>query len=106
MYVISCAYPPVTSLRRENLLPLLRLTIPLSQYFAQELGVVRLNRVHQHLWWAGLPIPACPLHDQVSIGRMIIITGREDLHLTWWNDKAVARVLNGPSFMEGNHFEG
>jgi hypothetical protein len=48
-----------------------------------ELNVDRLNLIHRHLWWAGRPVPARPLHRQRMLGREIICTQRADFHLLW-----------------------
>ena len=55
----------------------------LQSYLKGDLDVDGLNKVHKHLWFAGLPRCARPLHYQLMIGRKIIITERADLHLLW-----------------------
>ncbi|KAJ0415183.1 hypothetical protein BJY00DRAFT_305047 [Aspergillus carlsbadensis] len=48
-----------------------------------DLDVTRLNAIHKHLWLAGLPQISRALHNQVMVGRQIVITERADLHLVW-----------------------
>ena len=55
----------------------------LQSYLKGDLDVDGLNKVHKHLWFAGLPRCARPLHYQLMIGRKIVITERADLHLLW-----------------------
>jgi hypothetical protein len=44
---------------------------------------VRLNRIHNHLWLAGIPTPARPLYRQRLMRREIIVTENPDQHLVW-----------------------
>ena len=53
------------------------------EYLTQQLDVTRLLQVFQHLWLAGQPKAARPLHYQLMIGRAIVLTERADRHLTW-----------------------
>ena len=55
----------------------------LQSYLKGDLDVDGLNKVHKHLWFAGLPRCARPLHYQLMIGRKVVITERADLHLLW-----------------------
>ncbi|VUC21218.1 unnamed protein product [Clonostachys rosea] len=55
----------------------------IEEFLSCELRTTRLDEVHQHLWLAGLPRPAHPLHRQVSFGRRILISEDPDEHLTW-----------------------
>jgi uncharacterized membrane protein len=52
-------------------------------WIQHDLDVFRLNQIHKHLWMAGLPQICRGLHEQVMIGREIVITERADLHLVW-----------------------
>ena len=69
----------------------------LHAFFAQELNVSRLNRLHNHLWLAGLERPARPLHQQVAIGRTIVVTESADLHLLWEDIRIYVKPL--PEFL-------
>ena len=55
-----------------------------TPFLALELKTPRLNNVHQHLWLAGLPTAARPLHRQKLLGRSILITEDPDEHLIWF----------------------
>jgi uncharacterized membrane protein len=52
-------------------------------YMARDLDVSRLNKIHKHLWLAGLPQISRALHNQIRVGRQIHITESADLHLVW-----------------------
>ncbi|KAL7931666.1 hypothetical protein V8C35DRAFT_309192 [Trichoderma chlorosporum] len=52
-------------------------------YVEYDLNVTKLNKIHKHLWLAGLPHVSRALHDQVRIGRQIHISEMAHLHLVW-----------------------
>lgn len=54
-----------------------------KDYMMRDLDVARLNKIHKHLWLAGLPTASRALHNQIRVGREIIITESADLHLVW-----------------------
>ena len=58
----------------------------LQTYLEGDLDVDGLTKIHKHLWFAGLPQCARPLHHQLMIDRKITITERADLHLLWHDD--------------------
>ncbi|KAL6228939.1 hypothetical protein BDW75DRAFT_250359 [Aspergillus navahoensis] len=57
-----------------------------DQFLVRELSLGKLE-VLKHLWYAGAIRSAKPLHEQLLIGRQVVITERMDLHLLWTNDK-------------------
>lgn len=57
----------------------------------------RLNDIHQHLWLAGLPNAARPLHRQKLIGRTILVTEDSDEHLVWFEAQIFIKPL--PDFL-------
>ncbi|RYP93312.1 hypothetical protein DL770_000601 [Monosporascus sp. CRB-9-2] len=65
----------------------------ISDCLHQELGVERLNRIHQHLWWAGRPAAARSLHRQRMRGREIVPTQRADFHLLWAGQRIFVKPL-------------
>lgn len=65
----------------------------LRSFLRDDLNVDSLNKVHKHLWFAGLPRCAGPLHHQLMIGRKIVITERADLHLLWRDDRLFLKPL-------------
>ena len=65
----------------------------LRKYLSNDLDVDGLNKVHKHLWLAGLPRCARPLHHQLMIDRKIMITERADLHLLWHDDRLYLKPL-------------
>ncbi len=65
----------------------------LQSYLRDDLSVDSLNKVHKHLWFAGLPRCARSLHHQLMIDRMVMITERADLHLLWKNDRLYLKPL-------------
>ncbi|KAL6722061.1 hypothetical protein ACLMJK_001166 [Lecanora helva] len=58
------------------------------EFLKKELGVDRLNDIHQWLWLVGRPMPPRPLHYQKAVGRNIIVHEQIDLHLTW-NEQSI-----------------
>jgi hypothetical protein len=57
----------------------------------------RLNDIQQHLWLAGLPNAARPLHRQKLIGRNILVTEDPDEHLIWFEGQIFIKPL--PDFL-------
>ncbi|KAJ0122773.1 hypothetical protein J7T55_003289 [Diaporthe amygdali] len=47
----------------------------------EEIGLSRLNDIHDWLWIVGRPMPPRPLHQQRLLNREIVITEKLDLHL-------------------------
>ena len=62
---------------------------------ALELKTPRLNKVHHHLWLAGRPTAARPLHRQKLLGRSILVTESPDEHLVWFEDCIFIKPLPG-----------
>ncbi|KAF2261461.1 hypothetical protein CC78DRAFT_427131, partial [Lojkania enalia] len=58
-----------------------------------DLSVDRLNQLHAHLWWTGIPQAARPLHRQKMWGRQITVTEQADLHLLWVDDHIFIKPL-------------
>lgn len=52
-----------------------------KEFFAHELAVPRLNRIHGWLWLTGRPMPPRPLHYQKAIGRDFVLHEQVDMHL-------------------------
>ncbi|KAF2140837.1 uncharacterized protein K452DRAFT_288247 [Aplosporella prunicola CBS 121167] len=57
------------------------------------MNMERLNAVHQHLWFAGLPVCARPLHRQRIMERQVVITEQADLHLLWLESRIFIKPL-------------
>src|SRR5438045_2629062 len=68
-------------------------SLTFKKFLQWDLDVSRLNKVHKHLWMAGLPVCARPLYQQIMIGREIIITERADLHLVWHDSRLFLKPL-------------
>ena len=66
-------------------------------YLDLDLKTPRLDSIHQHLWLAGLPNAARPLHRQKLIGRSIVITEDPDEHLVWFEAQIFIKPL--PDFL-------
>ncbi|CAN9481417.1 unnamed protein product [Alternaria alternata] len=64
---------------------------------ALELKTPRLSKVHHHLWLAGRPTAARPLHRQKLLGRSILVTESPDEHLVWFEDCIFIKPL--PDFL-------
>jgi len=67
--------------------------LSVKQCLKLELSVDRLNRIHRHLWWAGRPVPARPLHRQRMLGREIVCTQKADFHLLWSEERIFIKPL-------------
>lgn len=65
----------------------------IREFVEYDLNLKRLNDIHKHIWLAGLPMCARPLHHQLSIGRNIVLTERADQHLTWLDDRIFIKPL-------------
>jgi hypothetical protein len=68
-----------------------------TPYLALELNTPRLNAIHRHLWLAGIPTAARPLHRQKLLGRSILITEDPDEHLVWFETYIFIKPL--PDFL-------
>ncbi|PGH08106.1 hypothetical protein AJ79_06106 [Helicocarpus griseus UAMH5409] len=68
-----------------------------TRYLVSELKTPRLDRIHEHLWLAGLPRPARPLHRQKLMNRTILITENPDEHLVWRESEIFIKPL--PEFL-------
>ena len=63
------------------------------RFLQVELDVSRLNKIQRHLWLAGLPRGARPLHKQLLLDRQILITEQADLHLVWSKSRLFIKPL-------------
>lgn len=55
----------------------------ISTILDQDLRTPALDKVYPHLWLAGLPKAARPIHRQILLGRTIVITENPNEHLVW-----------------------
>src|SRR5437764_1520576 len=65
----------------------------LRGYLKKDLDVDGLNKIHKHLWFAGLPRCGRPLHHQLMVDRKIVLTERADLHFLWQDDRIYLKPL-------------
>lgn len=74
----------------------------IQAFLEQELSLKRLEAMHEYLWLVGLPRPPRPLHQQLVLGRDIIVTEKLDMHLVWETGrifvKPLPRYLLNPNF--------
>lgn len=68
-----------------------------NAYLRRDLDHSRLNRIHTHLWMAGRPLNARPIHRQKMMGLEIIPTEQADLHLLKLSNKIFIKPL--PDYM-------
>ncbi|KAF4949396.1 hypothetical protein FSARC_13486 [Fusarium sarcochroum] len=54
-----------------------------AAFLAVDLKCPKLNTIHDHLWLAGIPRPARPLHQQKLCQRSVYLTESCDEHLVW-----------------------
>lgn len=64
-----------------------------TDYLDLDLNTPRLNDIHQHLWLAGSPTAARPLHKQKQLGRSLLITEDPDEHLVWFETQLFVKPL-------------
>jgi hypothetical protein len=64
-----------------------------NTFLRRELETPRLNAIHDHLWLAGLPTAARPLHRQRLLGRNVLITENPDEHLVWFETQISIKPL-------------
>jgi len=57
-----------------------------GKFLLEDLNVDVLNKMHQHLWWAGRPYNIRALHLQHALQRSIVINEKPGLHLLWYED--------------------
>ena len=66
-------------------------------FFANEVDVSQLNKTDKHLWMAGLERPTRSLHQQISLGREIVVTEQADVHMLWEGSRIYIKPL--PEFI-------
>ena len=57
------------------------------QFLKHDLDLSRLNRIHGHLWMAGRPMRARPLHRYRMLGMEVLGTQQMYLHLLKYSNK-------------------
>jgi hypothetical protein len=65
----------------------------IEHFLTEALNLERLNRIHGHLWMAGRPMRARPLHRYKMLLFEILHTQQMDLHLLHFNDKLMIKPL-------------
>ncbi|KAI0399115.1 hypothetical protein F4802DRAFT_590887 [Xylaria palmicola] len=77
-----------------------------SRFLEVEFSLARLDDVYSKLWRVGYPRPPRPLHTQLQLGRMIVLTDSLDMHLVWGNGKIflkpLPRYLLEPEFWDAH----
>lgn len=63
------------------------------QFLLYDLDLSRLNRIHGHLWMAGRPMRARPLHRYTMLGMEVLGTQQMDLHLLKYSNKLLVKPL-------------
>ncbi|KAG9189467.1 hypothetical protein G6011_06335 [Alternaria panax] len=63
------------------------------QFLKHDLDLWRLNRIHGHLWMAGRPMRARPLHRYKMLGMEVLGTQQMDLHLLKYSTKLLVKPL-------------
>jgi hypothetical protein len=69
----------------------------LDEFVQLDLFTPRLDKIYRHLWLAGEPTPARPLHRQRLLRREIVLTESPDEHLV--EDRAVIFVKPLPEYL-------
>ena len=74
----------------------------IQTYLEWELTVPRLNEIHDHLWLAGRPMGARPLHRQAVLGRKLVTVEQVDLHMVWQTPQIFVKPM--PDFLLDYNF--
>ncbi|KAA8900662.1 hypothetical protein FN846DRAFT_958498 [Sphaerosporella brunnea] len=79
---------------------------PLDGYLKKQLSVTKLDKIFQHLWWAGRPGNIRTLHQQVMMKREVLPCENISLHLVWHDTtiyiKPIPAWLLDPEFVAKN----
>ncbi|KAF1995469.1 hypothetical protein P154DRAFT_526276 [Amniculicola lignicola CBS 123094] len=65
----------------------------IDKFLQQDLDLSRLNRIHGHLWMAGRPMRARPLHRYRMLGFDLLWTQQMDLHLLKFSNRLMLKPL-------------
>ncbi|KAF2107128.1 hypothetical protein BDV96DRAFT_616989 [Lophiotrema nucula] len=65
----------------------------IKSFLKKDLDLKRLNRIHGHLWMAGRPLRARPLHRYKMEGFDLLYTQQMDLHLLKFSNKLIVKPL-------------
>ncbi|KAJ4343716.1 hypothetical protein N0V95_006546 [Ascochyta clinopodiicola] len=71
-------------------------------FLREDLDLSRLNTIHTHLWMAGRPMRARPLHRYKMYGYEILGTQQMDLHLLRFSNKLLVKPL--PEYLLSTSF--
>ncbi|KPM45181.1 hypothetical protein AK830_g1414 [Neonectria ditissima] len=78
------------------------LAVPELKLIVAELDPRRLHDIIRFLWLAGRPVPPHPLHQQLLMGRDIVVSERIDVHLVWGRGRIFIKPI--PPFLLNHHF--
>ncbi|KAF2187369.1 hypothetical protein K469DRAFT_725395 [Zopfia rhizophila CBS 207.26] len=73
-----------------------------KSFVERDLDLSRLNRIHDHLWMAGRPMRARPLHRYKMMGIDVLYTQQMDLHLLKFSNRLLLKPL--PEWMLSHEF--
>jgi uncharacterized membrane protein len=65
----------------------------IQAFLKEDLDLERLNKIHSHLWMAGRPMRARPLHRYKMLGFEILYTQQMDLHLLQFSNHLMIKPL-------------
>ncbi|KAF9691598.1 hypothetical protein EKO04_010206 [Ascochyta lentis] len=74
----------------------------IEAFLREDLSLSRLNRIHTHLWMAGRPMRARPLHRYHMYGYEVLGTQQMDLHLLRFSNKLLVKPL--PEYLVSTSF--
>ena len=77
-------------------------TDDMTRFLTEDLDLSRLNAIHSHLWMAGRPMRARPLHRYKMYGYDILGTQQMDLHLLRFSNKLLVKPL--PAYLLDHAF--
>lgn len=65
----------------------------IEKFLQLDLDLARLNKIHTHLWMAGRPMRARPLHRYRMLGLEVLPTQQMDLHLLRFSSRLILKPL-------------
>ncbi|KAG8350061.1 hypothetical protein FVEN_g11796 [Fusarium venenatum] len=83
------------AIRGDRRTPTIMPTQNMELFLTTELRTPKLDKLHDYLWLAGLPLPARPLQRQKIMNRDIYLTEQPDEHMVWHQTKLLIKPLPG-----------
>lgn len=66
---------------------------PMKEIISEDVSTVFIDKIYSHLWLAGPPKAARPLHRQKLLGRALVMTENCNEHLVWHPTRMLIKPL-------------